>query len=141
MYDWRGVNDRQLRQRWNQAKALGSTVTNTLYYRYTSSSFGAPYSFGESWTFTEQVDSSNDLGDSTTSGITETVDSKTQSVTVHAGTFTCYTITITNTKSGNTIIEYWDAQGRFPYAPVEIVDSDSFSDPQTSQLYSSTALP
>jgi hypothetical protein len=140
-YDWRGITDRVMRQRWNQATALGSTVTNTLYYRlYTPNpGFGAPFVLSESWTFTEQIVSSNSLGNKTTAGITAAIAGATESVTVPAGTFTCYKNTIT--QGGKTIIEYWDASGLIPYAPIKIVDSVNFSNTQTSVLYSSNVYP
>jgi hypothetical protein len=130
-----------MRKRWNQATALGSTVTNTLYYRlYTPDpGFGAPFALSETWTFTEQIDSSNPMGDKTTNGITAAIAGATESVTVPAGTFTCYKNTIT--QSSKTIIEYWDASGVYPYAPIKIVDSVNFGSTQTSVLYSTNVYP
>ena len=139
MYDWRHVTDRQLRQRWNQAVALGSTVTNTLYYRLYAPNpgFGAPYVLGESWTGHEQIASSNSMGNKD-SDFTAAIASATESVTVPAGTFTCYKLTIT--QGGKTIIEYWDSQGRFPYAPIKVIDSVNFGSTDTRVL-SSPVLP
>ena len=138
MYEWRHITDRQLRKRWNQAGSIIGTVTNTLYYRlYTPSSFGAPYALGESWTFHQQIASSQSAGNSD-SDFTAAVASATQSVTVPAGTFTCYTLTIT--ENSKTIIEYWDANGRFPYAPVKVVDSVNFGSTDTKVLQSSPVI-
>ena len=145
MYDWRGVNDRQLRQRYNQASALSSIVTNWLYYRvYTPDpGFGAPYEFGEGWTFTEQIDSSNPIGDKTTEGITAAIAGATEAVTTPAGTFTCYKLTIAQVVSGTTkyIYEYWDASGANPYTPVKVVDSVNFGSTDTRVLSSSNIYP
>ena len=139
MYDWRSVTDRQLRQRWNQAVALGSTVTTTLYYRLYSPDpgFGAPYALSQNWTFT--LDIYNSDFDYIINGITANISSATESVTVPAGTFTCYNLTIT--QGNKTIIEYWDASGVFPYAPVKVVDNVNFDSTDTRVLYSSTVLP
>jgi hypothetical protein len=143
--DWRGVTNHLLLKRYNQAAFGTATVTNTLYYRlYTPSSFGAPFAFGESWTYTEQISSSNSLGNKVTDGITAVVAPATESVTVPAGTFTCYNITITqlvgtgSTAAYKTITEYWDASGGFPYSPVKIVDSVNFAVTQTNVLNSFT---
>ena len=140
-YDWRHVTDRQLRQRYSAASAsMVGNVTNWLYYRlYTTSSFGAPYAPSESWTFTEQIVSSQSEGNKTTNNITAAIASATESVTVPAGTFTCYKLTIT--EGSKTIIEYWDAESRFPYAPVKVVDSVSFGSTDTRVLYSSSSTP
>ena len=142
MYDWRQVNDHQMRQRYNSAYgSTGGEVTNWLYYRNHNPNpgFGAPFVLGESWTYTEQIDSSNPVGDTTTDGLTAAIASATESVTVPAGTFTCYKNTIT--QGGKTIIEYWDASGAFPYAPVKIVDNVNFTNTDTKVLYSSNVLP
>ena len=143
-YDWRSVTDHQLRQRFNAANSPLGLVSNTLYYRlHTPSIFGAPFAFGESWTYTEQIASGNVAGNKTTAGIKAVVAPATESVTVPAGTFTCYNITITQ-KVGTvnkTIYEYWDASGTFPYAPVKNVDSVNFGSTQTNVLWSSSVLP
>jgi hypothetical protein len=139
-YDWKHAEKRVSIKKYNEAKALGATVTNDLYYRlHTPDTFGAPWAFSESWTYTEQIDSSNSMGDKTTNGITANLSAATESVTVNGRTFTCYNLSI---KQGTKYIyEYWDANGVFPYAPVKIVDSVNFGSTQTSILYSSNVLP
>jgi hypothetical protein len=128
-------------QRTNAAGSPLGLVTNTLYYNnHTPSSFGAPFALGESWTYTEQIASSNVAGNKTTNGITAAVAPATESVTVPAGTFTCYNITITQKVGAvyKTIIEYWDASGVFPYAPVKIIDSVNFGSTDSRVLLSFT---
>mgnify|MGYP001766786340 CR=1 FL=1 len=142
-YLWMGADDHQMRKRTNDAWLtiiVKMAVTNTLYYRLYSPDpgFGAPFTPGESWTYTEQNDSSQNAGDSIRTG-TATVASATESVTVPAGTFNCYKITYSiNSK---TFTEYWDADGIFPYAPVKIVDNYNFASTDTKELYSFTVIP
>jgi hypothetical protein len=140
MYDWRGITDFAQRQRWSQASSPLGTVTNTLYYRLHTAGFGAPFVLSESWTYTEQIDSSINLGDKTTNGITATVGAATEVVTLTVNgastSFTCYKITIN--QGGLYIYEWWDADGLVPYTPIKIVDSVNFKSTQTQVLYSTT---
>jgi hypothetical protein len=151
MWDWRQVDDHQMRQRYNVANTSGTLVTNTLYYRLydPNPGFGAPFALGESWTFTEEINSSMSAGNKITNGITSVIADTTEVVTVPAGTFTCYKNTwtqlVTINGSGGTgykqIFEYWDASGAFTYAPIKIVDSANFVSTDTKVLYSSPVLP
>jgi len=140
-YEWYGTVDRQFRMRYNAATAsIGGLATNWLYYRlHTPTTFGEPWALSESWTYTEQVDSSNSAGDSTTNGITAVVAGATEAVTVPAGTFTCYKLTIT--QGGKTITQYWDASGLFPYVPIKIVDTYNFQSTDTKTLQSTNLFP
>lgn len=139
-YNWFSTTDRQLRQQYSAANALGSDVTNYVYFRaYTPSSFGKPYALPESWTFTKQIDSSNSMGDKTSTGVPAAIAAATEVVTVPAGTFTCYKLTYTI--SSKTIVEYWDATNAFPYVPIKIVDSINFGKTDTRTLQSSNVLP
>ena len=140
-YEWYGTVDRQYRMRYNAALAsIGGEATNWLYYRnHTPASFGAPWVLGESWTYTEQIDSDQSAGDKTTDGITAAVAAATESVTVPAGTFTCYKVTIT--QGGKTILQYWDASGLFPYVPIKIVDTVNFDGTDTKTLQSTNLFP
>jgi hypothetical protein len=139
-YEWYGTVDRQFRMRYNAALAsIGGEAKNWLYYRlHTPTTFGEPWVLGESWTYTEQVDSDNSAGDSTTAA-SAAVAAATESVTVPAGTFTCYKITIT--EGGKTITQYWDASGLFPYAPIKIVDTYNFQSTDTKTLQSTNLFP
>jgi hypothetical protein len=140
--DWRGATDQQLRLRRAcayQSMMNPSNFTNLVYYRgYTPGTFGAPYSNGETWSFTKQTDSGAcffggcAMGDTTVS-VSATVSE--EQITVPAGTFNCYKITFNN---GD--YEWWDKDGVFPYAPIKLTVED-FDSTQTSVLYSSPLLP
>ena len=142
-YDWRGASDYQMRKRYNMARSSGMNVTNFVFERSYSptGTFGAPYTLGEGWTFTEQTNSTQSSGDNT-SVYSASIAAATESITVSAGTFTCYNVTFINTyNTSRRINEYWDTSGIFPYAPIKIVDKSSFCQTQTSQLSSSSVYP
>jgi hypothetical protein len=139
MKEWRNPDDRLFRLRWSGATAsIGGAFANYVDYKdIIPSTAGAPWTLGESWTWTEVIENLATCAcDFQTTGVTHNVSASTESVTVPAGPFTCYVNTIT--RSGKTITEYWDASGAFPYAPIKIVDNSSFQYTDTKELQSST---
>ena len=136
-FDWRNENKYELMECDNVAKAMGINYSTWNYYiNQSPDTWGAPWTLGESWTYTwRHEDLTIGINDIARSAV---VADATQEVTVPAGTFTCYVVT--HTQDTKTLVEYWDAGGVFPYAPIKTVDNRSFDDIQTSELYS-TVLP
>jgi len=137
MKEWRNPDDLLLVQRYSEATAnIGGLAKNWVYYRnLTGTQPGAPWTLSETFSETEEIDSDNDAGDSENTR-SHVVAGATESVTVPAGTFTCYKNTIT--VGSKTIIEYWDASGVFPYMPIKTVDNVAFQSTDTKVLVSTT---
>ena len=138
---WRSINDKDTYQVYQVANAsVGGMAYNDVYYRNFSGTHGLPTSLGQTWTYNVVVDSSNDMGDSTTA-FTAVVAGSLESVTVPAGTFpSCYKVT--RTASNGSITEWWDSTGTFDLAPVKIQDNYNFSGVQVQSLqsYPTTAV-
>lgn len=151
--EWRAETDREHRLRYQVAKTGGIgncgtggvVVTNYIGCRnYAPPSFGQNYTLGETWSYTEQIDSSNDIGDSTVT-VNVTVAGATESVTVPAGTFTCYKLVrqypgVHPAGLDNTVTEWWevDTAEHFCAAPIKTVDNHNFRYNQVSELNSKT---
>jgi len=152
--EYRAEADREHRLRLQTAKTAGTgvcglggvVVTNHIGYRdYSPSTFGKNLTLGETWSYTEQIDSSDDRGDSTNT-VQVTVAGATESVTVPAGTFTCYKVTrqypgVNPNGLDNTVTEWWevDTAAHFCHAPIKTVDNHNFRYSQTSELNSVAA--
>lgn len=138
---WRAVSSHDYIVRYQEAVAsLGGLAKNYIYYENFSGAHGYPLSFGQSWNYDLRVDSDNNMGDSTTPFSAE-VAGALETVTVPAGTFSCYKVT--HTGSGKTYIEYWDSTGTFDSAPIKVVDTYNFDELNTMELeqYPSTGQP
>jgi len=85
-YHWRDLDTKDLLQRYQAASALSMGVQNDIYERDFSGPHGYPFTLGQTWTQNIQVDSSNDMGDTSTP-FTVTVADQLEEVTVPAGTF------------------------------------------------------
>ena len=142
-HDWRRNDTRQIVYRESGILAFGVLeVTSQLYDRlFDPGTWGAPYALNETWTFTHQITTSAHLGEETLPWAVS-VSGITTAVNVPAGTFTCYTITATkNGDVTNQIVEYWDASGVFPWAPIKIVDTNNFDVTETRSLYNASCIP
>ena len=139
--DWRRYDTRQLMHRYSSVKALGFTVTSHLWYSCHNpiGTYGAPWAFDDYWTYHEQLVLS--LSSKGPFDYTVDVADATTLVTVPAGSFNCYVVTFTR-NDAKTVVEYWDASGVFPYAPIKIIDNKlNFDAIEVRELHAGNVYP